>query len=108
MVPKPITRKDAYYAYLINGSGELPTPITREDNYLYFLCKTGFGGGAATPEMIQNAVDNYLTRNPVENDYAMSENKPQINGTTLEGDLTFADLGLSEEDTDIDFSKYFS
>lgn len=57
-IPKPITRKDKYYYYLINGSGALPKPITREDRYLYYLCTNGFGGGGTvTPEMVDAAVD---------------------------------------------------
>lgn len=44
-VPKPNNRKDMYYSYLINGTGELPNPIDREDHYLYYLCVNGFGGG---------------------------------------------------------------
>lgn len=65
-IPKPITRKDMYYSYLINGSGELPEPITRQDQYLYYLCVNGFGGGGTvTPEMIDEAVSKYLEANPV-------------------------------------------
>lgn len=57
-IPKPITREDMYYDYLINGSGTLPKPITRREMYLYYLCTNGFGGeGTVTPEMIDAAVD---------------------------------------------------
>ncbi len=57
-IPKPITREDMYYNYLINGSGTLPKPITRREMYLYYLCTSGFGdGGTVTPEMIDAAVD---------------------------------------------------
>lgn len=56
--PKPITREDMYYDYLINGNGTLPKPITRREMYLYYLCTNGFGGeGTVTPEMIDAAVD---------------------------------------------------
>lgn len=66
-VPKPITREDMYYSYIINGGGALPKPITRKDKYLYYLCVNGFGGGGTvTPEMIENAVNSYLDANPVE------------------------------------------
>ena len=65
--PKPITREDMYYSYIINGNGGLPTPITRRDMYLYYLCVNGFGmGGEITPEMIENAVNNYLEEHPIE------------------------------------------
>lgn len=66
--PKPITRKDMYYNYLINGGNfdTLPKPITRQEIYLYYLCVNGFGsGGTVTPEMIENAVNSYLDANPV-------------------------------------------
>ena len=43
--PKPITREDMYYSYIINGKGTLPKPITRKEMYLYYLCVNGFGSG---------------------------------------------------------------
>lgn len=68
-MPKPITREDMYYSYLINGGGPLPAPITRKDKYLYYLCINGFGGGGTvTPEMIDVAVERYLKQNPVKLD----------------------------------------
>lgn len=96
-IPKPITRKDMYYSYLINGAGSIPQPITRLEQYLYYLCKNGFGsGGAVTPEMIDNAVNKYLEENPVEpiTDYEKLENKPSINNTVLDGNKNFEDLGM--------------
>lgn len=68
-VPKPVTRQDRYYDYLINGGdiNKLPQPIDRIDKYLYYLCVNGFGGGGTvTPEQIQAAVDAYLEEHPVE------------------------------------------
>lgn len=57
-IPKPITREDMYYNYLINGVGTLPKPITRKEMYLYYLCTNGFGGGGTvTPEIIDAAVN---------------------------------------------------
>lgn len=68
-VPKPITRKDMYYSYLINGNGYLPQPITRQEMYLYYLCVNGFGsGGTVTPEQIDAAVERYMQEHPVELD----------------------------------------
>lgn len=65
-VPKPITREDMYYSYIINGGGTLPKPITRREMYLEYLCVNGFGsGGTVTPEMIDAAVDRYFEDNPV-------------------------------------------
>lgn len=81
-VPKPVGRKDKYYTYLINGSGELPTPVDRVDRYLYYLCVNGFsGGGAVTPERIQEAVDNYLAEHPVQPG-ATEEQAAQIDQNT--------------------------
>lgn len=84
MVPKPITREDMYYDFLINGSGTLPEPITRKEMYLHYLCVNGFGVGGGTGE--SGGVSNYnrLT------------GKPQINGVTLQGNLTSYDLGIKE------------
>lgn len=80
LTPKPITREDMYYDYMINGSGYLPKPITRKEMYLYYLCVNGFGtqGGGGTTN------------------YNGLDNKPQINGVTLQGDLTSHDLGIQE------------
>ena len=64
-IPDPITRKEQYYSYMAGESSYLPDPITREEKYLYYLCKNGTGGGSATPEQIQTAVDRYLEENPV-------------------------------------------
>lgn len=64
-IPDPITRKEQYYNYLSTGQGILPEPITREEEYLYYLCVNGIGGGSISPEQIQQAVDNYLSENPV-------------------------------------------
>ncbi len=80
--PKPITRQDKYYNYLINGSGELPEPVTRKDKYLHYLCANGFsGGGTVTPEQIRSAVNAYLQENPV-NTGATAEQVEQINENT--------------------------
>ena len=63
-IPDTITRKEQYYSYMAGESSYLPDPITREEKYLYYLCKNGTGG-TITPEQIQQAVDEYLTENPV-------------------------------------------
>lgn len=56
--PKPITREDMYYNYLINGGdfNLLPKPILRKEMYLYYLCENGFAG-SVTEDMIDAAVD---------------------------------------------------
>lgn len=79
--PKPITRKDMYYSYMINGGGPLPEPITREEKYLYYLCANGFGA---------------LGGNGGVSDYNFLQGKPQINGVTLQGDLSPEDLEIQE------------
>lgn len=45
--PKPITRKDRYYDYLINGGDFdlLPKPIQRQEMYLYYLCSIRYDDG---------------------------------------------------------------
>lgn len=66
--PKPITREDRYYDYLINGGDFdlLPKPIQRREIYLYYLCQNGFGGGGTvTPEQIDAAVERYFDENPI-------------------------------------------
>ena len=65
-IPEPISRKEQYMSYLTGNTDYYPKdPITREEQYLYYLCVNGGIGGNVTPEQIQQAVDNYLTENPV-------------------------------------------
>ena len=84
-IPDPITRKEQYYSYMAGESSYLPEPITREEQYLYYLCVNGAGGGSG-------GTTNY-------NDL---QNKPQINGVTLTGNKTSADLSISAETTQVD------
>ncbi|MDE7323154.1 MAG: hypothetical protein K2N73_10610 [Lachnospiraceae bacterium] len=100
-IPKPITKKDAYYTYLINGTGKIPKPITREDTYLYYLCQNGFGGdsgGGVTAEMIDKAVDAALK---IAKDYTNSEimkldaesvGALPLTGGEMDGDIKFESL----------------
>lgn len=79
MIPdNPITREEKYLDAIANGTAEVPEPITREEEYLAYIALNGGGGGGA---------DNYN---------ALSH-KPQINGTTLTGNKTTADLGISDD-----------
>lgn len=65
-LPKPNGRVETYLSYLSGNTDiELPVPIGREEQYLYYLCVNGFGGNI-NPEQIQQAVDNYLDKNPIE------------------------------------------
>lgn len=94
MKEKPITRKEAYYKYLIDGEGDLPEPITREDAYLYYLCINGFGIGGGGIGGASN--------------YNALTGKPQINSVTLQGNRSLKDIGIDTETLDIDFSGYFT
>lgn len=90
MTPKPITREDMYYNYLISGQGALPEPITRREHYLHYLCVNGSGADG------------------VSSNYNSLTGKPQINGTTLQGNKSLEDIGIGTESQDIDFSRYFT
>lgn len=84
MTPKPITREDMYYDYLINGGDveKLPKPITRKEIYLYYLCTNGFAGSGGTGE---GGTTNYNSLS----------NKPKINGMTLQGNLSTEDIDIT-------------
>ena len=85
-IPSPITRKDQYLSYLTGNTDYYPTdPITREEKYLYYLCVNGIGGDSG-------GTTNY-------NDL---QNKPSINGVTLEGNKTSADLNIQSQTTQTD------
>lgn len=65
MADTPITREEKYLAYLTGDyKGDIPKPITRQERYLYELCLKGMGG-EISPEEIQEAVNDYLDKNPV-------------------------------------------
>lgn len=65
MADIPITREEKYLAYLTGDyKADVPKPITRQERYLYELCLKGMGG-EVSPEEIQNAVNDYLNKNPV-------------------------------------------
>lgn len=80
-LPDPVTRKEQYLSVMAENTAQYPEePITREEMYLDYLCKNGTGGGSGG------------TTN-----YNQLTNRPQINGNTLEGNLTAEDLGLQPE-----------
>jgi hypothetical protein len=58
-------------------SGELPKPQSRVEELLLAIHDQGGGGGGGTT------------------DYNQLTNKPSINGTTLQGDLTLEDIGAA-------------
>lgn len=85
-LPDPVTRKEQYLSVMAENSTQYPEePITREEMYLDYLCKNGTGGGSG-------GTTNY-------NDLT---NKPTINGVTLEGNKTSADLNIQSQTTQTD------
>lgn len=78
MIPdNPITRQERYLDAIANGTTEVPEPITREEEYLAYIALNGGGGGGGTTN------------------YNALQNKPQINGHTLTGNMTSSDLDIS-------------
>lgn len=85
-LPDPVTRKEQYLSVMAENTAQYPEePITREEMYLDYLCKNGTGGGSG-------GTTNY-------NDLT---NKPSINGVTLEGNKTSADLNIQSQTTQTD------
>ena len=85
-LPDPVTRKEQYLSVMAENTAQYPEePITREEMYLDYLCKNGAGGGSG-------GTTNY-------NDLT---NKPSINGVTLEGNKTSADLNIQSQTTQTD------
>jgi hypothetical protein len=64
-------------ATLGNYDKPLPKPQSRVEEYLLAIKEQGGGGGGGTT------------------DYNALDNKPSINGTTLQGDLTLEDIGAA-------------
>lgn len=64
-------------ATLGNYDKPLPKPQSRVEEYLLAIKDQGGGGGGGTT------------------DYNQLTNKPSINGTTLQGDLTLEDIGAA-------------
>lgn len=74
----PITREEMYLSNIAGEGTQLPDhPVTRVEQYLDYIANNGGGGGGTT-------------------NYEALSNKPQINGTTLSGNKTSADLGLQD------------
>ena len=96
-VPEPISRKEQYMSYLTGNTDYYPkNPITREEQYLFYLCQNGGIGGGVTPEQIQEAVDNYLTENPVsgmtdEQEQQLEQNTQDIDSLSEEIDKIIDD-----------------
>lgn len=78
---EPLTREEQYLSAIagVTASSDIPEkPLTRVEAYLNKIVENGGGGGGGTTN------------------YNALENKPQINGTTLSGNKSSADLGLQD------------
>ena len=77
--PKPITRKEYYYAYMLGEVDEYPEPITREDKLLVSLIENGIlSGGISIKEFAQDGLQkNSISDSAVTavRDYAFTNNK---------------------------------
>lgn len=74
---EPITRKEQIYEAILSGDTDnLPKPLTREEAYLEAIALNGGGGGGGSDS------------------YPALSNKPKINGVTLIGNKSSAELGL--------------
>lgn len=105
---KPLTRKEQYYANIAGEGVEIPAkPITREEAYLQRIAE---GGGieanpeeepTGTLESLKIGDDVYAVPSGGgggTSDYSALNNKPQINGVTLQGNKTTEDLNISYND----------
>lgn len=64
MAIEPVTREERFLAAAGGQSVTPPTPITRKEQLLQGIIDAVKSGGA-TPDVIENAVNNYLDANPV-------------------------------------------
>ena len=87
---EPRTRMERSIAFALRQTDELPPAHSRLDYYLNELAETVRLGGS-TPEELQDAVDDYLTRNPVQamtdEQIAESVNRSMAAGK-IEGSVT--------------------
>lgn len=85
-IPSPISATEKYLSKMAGSySGDLPSPVSRDEIFMYYAAINSGGGGEGTT------------------DYTQLENKPSINGVTLTGNKTTADLNLST-----DLSNYYT
>lgn len=83
-IPSPISPTEKYLSKMAGSySGDLPSPSNRPEKFMYYAAINSGGEGTT--------------------DYTQLENKPSINGVTLTGDKTTADLNLST-----DLSNYYT
>lgn len=85
-IPSPISPTEKYLSKIAGRySGDLPSPVGRDEIFMYYAAINSGGGGEGTT------------------DYTQLENKPSINGVTLTGNKTTADLNLAT-----DLSNYYT
>lgn len=85
-IPSPISATEKYLSKMAGSySGDLPSPSNRTEAFMYYAAINSGGGGEGTT------------------DYTQLENKPSINGVTLTGNKTTADLNLAT-----DLSNYYT
>lgn len=85
-IPSPISATEKYLSKMAGSySGDLPSPVGRDEIFMYYAAINSGGGGEETT------------------DYTQLENKPSINGVTLTGNKTTADLNLAT-----DLSNYYT
>ena len=73
-----LTREEIFLKAAATGNAQgLPTPLTRVEEYLKYIAENGSGGGGTS-------------------DYEQLQNLPQVNGTTLIGDKSLSDLGITQ------------
>lgn len=85
-IPFPISTTEKYLSKMAGSySGDLPSPASRDEIFMYYAAINSGGGGEGTT------------------DYTQLENKPSINGVTLTGNKTTADLNLAT-----DLSNYYT
>lgn len=85
-IPSPISATEKYLSKMAGSySGDLPSPSNRAETFMYYAAINSGGGGEGTT------------------DYTQLENKPSINGVTLAGNKTTADLNLAT-----DLSNYYT
>lgn len=79
-----ISRSEAYLNYALKNQDDYPEPISRMDHYLLSVAQEVRAGGASE-EVIKEAVNNYLSANPIQQmtdeQIATSVNKSISDGT---------------------------
>lgn len=73
-----LSREEVFLkAAALGDASNLPEPLTRVEEYLKYIAENGSGGGGTS-------------------DYEQLNNLPQVNGTTLVGNKSLSDLGITQ------------